>query len=81
MAEGGNWTLEEAEIVSLAHDIAVKNMEPIALKYFGVSSETLANLKTAHREDIEAFNRAIIREWAYRNPSPDQVQVSNLTLK
>ena len=80
MAEGGNGTVTEVDIVGLAQAIAAKNMEPIALKYFSISSETLENLKREHREDIEGFNRAVIRTWASRNPSRDQVQVSIRTL-
>ena len=80
MAEGGNWTLTENDIVELAHAIAARYMEPIALKYLSISSETLENLKREHREDIEGFNRAVIRNWACRNPSRDQVQVSIRTL-
>ena len=40
MAEGGNWTLTEGDIVGLAQGIAARNMESIALKYFGIDWET-----------------------------------------
>ena len=70
MVEGGNRALTEGEIVQLAEAIAARYMESIALKYVGLSPEYLDNLTREH-------NRGVLRKWAYKNSSPDQVQVSN----
>ena len=67
--------LTNSEIVPLARDISCQNMESIALGYLGFDQEVIDSLKTAHRENTEAFNRAILCRWANQNPGNDQVQV------
>ena len=74
MASGGDCSITENIIVRLAEAISAKALEPIALSYMGIEPATLNNLKTEHREDIEGFNRDVIRKWCYRNPEHDQVK-------
>ena len=50
-------------------------MESIALGYLGFDKDIIDSLKTAHRENTEAFNREILHRWANQNPGNDQVQV------
>ena len=71
--EGGQLT--ESQIAHLAQAIYSNNMESIALAHLGEKSETIKNLKTQHRDNIEAFNRDLIRNWMYRNPGNDQKEV------
>ena len=68
--------LTRADIIRLASRISSRNMETIALLFMGFLVETIENLKYEHREDPEAFSRAILTDWAYRNPN-DQRLVSN----
>ena len=67
--------LTNAQIVSLAREISCQNVESIGLGYLGFDQEVIDNLKTAHRDNTEAFNRDILRRWAYQNEGNDQVQV------
>ena len=67
--------LTNAEIVPLAREISCQNMESIALGYLGFDQDVIDSLKIAPRENMEAFNRAILRRWANQNPGNDQVQV------
>ena len=71
----GDHSITENIIVRLAEAISAKALERIALSYMGIESATLKNLKTEHREDIEGFNRDVIRKWCYMNPGPDQAKV------
>ena len=68
--------LTPADIGRLASRISSRNMETIALFFMGFLVETIENLKHEHREDPEAFSRAILTNWAYRNPN-HQAWVSN----
>ena len=67
--------LTNAHIVPLAREISCPNMESIALGYLGFDQEVIDSLKVAHRDNTEAFNRAILRRWANQNGGNDQVQV------
>ena len=67
--------LTRNQIVRLSRVISLTNMECIALGYLNFDEEILKSLRHEHRENPEAFNRHIIRKWAYRNSRPDQVQV------
>ena len=67
--------LTNNQIVHLARSISHDDMESIALGYLGIEDEMIKNLKTEDRENIEAFNRSIIRNWMYRNSGPNQKQV------
>ena len=74
-ASGEPRQLTNKQIVRLAASISVCNMEIIAEGYLDINEETLKSLRHEHRENPEAFNRDIIKRWAYMNPGPDQVQV------
>ena len=67
--------LTNAHIVPLARQISCQKMESIALGYLGFDQDVIDSLKTAHRENTEAFNRDILRRWANQNGGNDQVQV------
>ena len=59
--------LSEEEIAHLSRIIAVGNMETIALRYLGLKEETIANLHHENQGKTEAFNRSVLRHWAYKN--------------
>ena len=68
--------LTNNQIVRLARAISGRDMESIALGYLGIEEETIKNFRDARRDNIEAFNRDIIQHWGYKNPEPNQMQVS-----
>ena len=74
MASGGRDKLTNKDIIRLAEAIAAKHMEEIAMLYFDIDWEVVENSKKDHRDDAQAFNRDMIRKWAYKNPGPNQVQ-------
>ena len=49
-------------------------MASIAEGYLGISDETIIKLQSEYRDNAEAFNREIVRDWIRRNPQ-DQVKV------
>ena len=67
--------LTNLQMVLLGRAISSHNMESIALGYLKFDEETLKSLRYEHRENPEAFDRDILKRWAYRNPGPDQVRV------
>ena len=67
--------LTNVHIVPLAREISCQNMESIALGYLGFDQDVIDSLKTAHRENVEAFNRDILRRWANQNGGNNKVQV------
>ena len=77
MATGGDYSITDSIVVRLAEAISAKNLESIAMKYMGIESETLENLRRQHRDDIpvQGLSGDIIRKWCYMNPGPDQVKV------
>ena len=75
MATGGERSISNNMMVRLSEAISAKNLELIAIKYMGIESETLDNLKRQHREDVQAFSRDVIRKWCYMNSGPDQIEV------
>ena len=66
--------LSGQQIVRLAASIPANNMVIIAEGYMGITNATVKNKKFENRDDAEAFNRDIIRRWAYEHPE-NQVQV------
>ena len=80
MATKGESRLSNTQIARLAQDVAVCNMESIAMLYLDIDWEELENLKVKHRGNVAAFNRDVIIKWAYKNPSPQQVKVRKNTL-
>ena len=67
--------LTNTHIVPLAREISCQNMESIALGYLGFDQEVIDSLKVAHKENTEAFNREILRRWAYQNDGNNQLEV------
>ena len=75
MATGGEGRLTNNQIVRLARAISSRDMESIALGYLDFEDETIKNIKYENRDNMEAFNREIIRKWMHKNPETNQVQV------
>ena len=67
--------LSPKQIVSLARVITMDNMECIAVTYLGIEEETIKNLKAEHRENVEAFNRSVLRYWRNKNGGANEIQV------
>ena len=67
--------LSNRQYVLLGRSIASPDMESIALGYLNFDEETIKNLRYENRDNAEAFNRDILKRWAYQNPGPDQVEV------
>ena len=75
MATGGkSKQLTNRQIVRLAASISIDKMESIAEGYMDIDPETVQNIWRENQGKAEAFNRAIIRYWANKNPV-DQVKV------
>ena len=66
--------LTNYQIVRLAEIITPSLMVMIAVELFGFTFDEIQYSKREHR-DGEGFNSAMIREWAFRNPGANQVQV------
>ena len=76
MATGGHGgEITNLQYVELGRAISRPNMESIALGYLNIDQETIDSMKVKHREDIEAFNRDVLRTWAYKSAVRDQVKV------
>ena len=76
MATGGySGEMTNRQYVELGRAISRPNMESIALGYLNIDQETIDSLKVTHRENPEAFNREVLRAWAYKYAVPDQVKV------
>ena len=74
-SKGNTGQLTQLQIVRLAAKIAAKNMAPIAEGYMGIDEATIENKKYENKDDADAFNRAMLRTWANRNPE-NQVHVN-----
>ena len=75
MATGGSGRLTNKEMIRLAEAITGKHMEEIAMLYFDIDWEEVENSKRDHRDDVKAFNRDMLRKWAFKNSGQNQVQV------
>ena len=67
--------LRPRQIVRLAAAIPANNMAVIAEGYLDIDDATIKNIKYENKDDAQAFNREIIKLWAYKNPE-NQVKVS-----
>ena len=76
MATTPEGQLTNNQIVRLAAAISGRDMESIALGYLEIEEETIKNFKDARRDNMEAFNRDLIRLWANKNCRTNQCQVS-----
>ena len=50
-------------------------MKSIALGYLGLDEETIENVDAAKKDDVEAYNREIIKIWQYGNSGHNQKKV------
>ena len=83
--QGNEFTIESCEetsgrltnrhYVRLGRAISSPDMESIALGYLNIDDEIIKSLRYEHRGNSEAFNRDILKRWAYRNPGSNQVKV------
>ena len=72
----GNSGLTDDLIERLAESIEVTKMETIAISYFKIPSETVANIEKDKRGNSTGFNRSLLNLWKCMNPGDNQVQVS-----
>ena len=73
--ESQNISDKEIPISHLAAAISAQNMEAIAERYLSIDAATVRNIHYDNRWNAEAFNREILRHWAYKNHGPDQIKV------
>ena len=76
MAIKGNGKLSNRQRVRLAAIITKHGMKSIAEGYFELNEETVKNLETENKDNVEAFNREVIKKWEYTNSCDNQVKVS-----
>ena len=69
--------LTNRQYVRLGRAISSPDIESIALGYLNIDDEIIKSLRYEHRGNSEAFNRDILKRWAYRNPGSNQVEVRN----
>ena len=74
---GGDGYLTTKQIARLAPTISSVDMETIALGYLDLDEEWIASMRVEKAQQLEAFNRAVIRKWANMNSTPKQVKVYN----
>ena len=76
MATGGDQgQLTNKQIVDLAAAISLNKMVVIAEGYLDIDDATIKNKKYENKDDAEAFNREIIKEWRNKSLGND-VKVS-----
>ena len=68
--------LTNSQIARLAASISANGMEAIAEGYMDFHEEAIVNIRVENKGSAEAFNRAVLRKWAYKNAVPDQVKVT-----
>ena len=73
--EGKAGWLSSRQIVRLAAAVSMTNMITIAEGYLNLSEEIIAVLLMENRSHPAKFNREVLRRWANRNTSSDQVMV------
>ena len=67
--------LTNRQIVCLGAAISANDMAAIAEGYMDIDETTIKNKKYENKDDADAFNRAMLRTWANRNPE-NQVHVN-----
>ena len=68
--------LTPRQIVRLAAVIPANNMAAIAEGYLDIDEATIKNKKYENKDDAEAFNREMLKNWSYKNSGDDHVYVS-----
>ena len=76
MASNQHGELSGTQIVRLGKEISTQAMESLAEGYLEISDARIKSLKEQHKNNVDAFNRELIRNWGQRNPGENQVQVS-----
>ena len=71
MASRKDGKLTSQLIQQLGAAISARNMESIAMGYFNMDHEIIANIP---RINSEAFNRRVLNHWANKNPK-NQIKV------
>ena len=64
----------------LAAKISKPNMKSIALAFLGLDDEIIGNLDDAKKDDFEAFNREVLKQWEYKNIGSNHVKVPKLVV-
>ena len=72
--EGDSDQLSPRQIVRLAAAIPANNMAAIAEGYMDIDDAIIKNLQYENKDDAQAFNRDIIKCWAFKTRD-NQVQV------
>ena len=75
MAARENANLSSPQRVRLAAIITKNGMRSIAEGYFELKEQTVKNLESENKDDVEAFNREVIKKWEYMNRCDNQVKV------
>ncbi len=60
----GDGRLTESMAAQLGAVIRTDALEQTALIYLGFRSSVISNLRTKHRENIQAVNRDVLKMWA-----------------
>ena len=76
MASKQNNKITNKQRVRLAAKIEKPHMKSIALGYLDLDEETIKNLEEENKNDVEAFNREVLKKWEYKNNGSNQVKVS-----
>ena len=75
MASNQHGQLSGSQIVCLGKEISIHAMEAFAEGYLEISDATIKNLREQNKNDMEAVNRQLIKNWVNRNSGPNQVKV------
>ena len=75
MASKEHGELSNQQFVRLGLEISTPAMESLAEGYLGINDARIKSLKEQHKNNMDAFNRELIRDWLYRNPGENQVEV------
>ena len=67
--------ITQKQRVKLAAKISKSSMKSIALGYLDLDEETIKNLEEENKNDAEALNQEILKQWEYGNPGHNKVTV------
>ena len=65
--------LTAADSARLARRISAANLESVAVQFLGFEQAEIDTLRESN--NIDAFRRNIIQQWAFKNPGQKQKQV------
>ena len=72
--------LTNKQRVKLAAKISKSSMKSIALGYLDLDEETIKNLDDTNKDDVEGFNRDVLKMWENKNYGRNEVQVGVFTV-